>query len=238
MKKSLFCLMLIASLILLNTEASAYLPDFGFEGGNWGGWASQGSENAVLGLDVFPKDDDSSMTVLPYYGSYMARVNSYDGESDLYPPDAPFYVFNNFITQTFEWGGEDMSFWYNYFTWDYGEWDEGQFYPYDDPGFSVWLDGSEIWSWSASSLDDEGGIDNAVDSTGWQQFTFTADNFRGLYYEEGSEIALWIYAGNTGDDEVPSWVYIDGERNVIPEPMTMSLLGLGILGLAGFRRKK
>jgi CxxC motif-containing protein len=85
-----------------------------------------------------------------------------------------------------------MSFYYNFFTRDIS--------PYDDPGFFIRLNGQNIFTKRSS---DVAGIFGDANSTGWNQFTYN------LSLVTDSMTNLAFYAGNTGDKDNQSWVYLD-----------------------------
>lgn len=124
---------------------------------------------------------DPATTVDPYEGGWMARI----GDTS----DPGNYVWENRLLQSFAAGAKSLSFYYNFWSRDDG---------IDLPGFFVRLNGQEVFRRNDLGSD----LVSAL-STGWQRFTY---DLSGL---TTSQISLALYAGNTGDTVVQSWVYVN-----------------------------
>ncbi len=90
-------------------------------------------------------------------------------------------VWENRLMQSFNSGAKTLSVNYDFHSLD----------NHDDPGFMIRLNGQQIFS--LDSLNTGAGI-----------FNYDLSN-----YPDGQKLNLAIYAGNTGDSENQSWVYID-----------------------------
>lgn len=206
-----------------------------------------GPAAASLGLS-------SPVEVLPMFGQYMYYLGTVDGDFD----DLNDYTgdpgFEGHSTFSFGFTGTDaFSFYYNFLTWDYAG--------YDEPGFYVNVvdsTGAPINSLFYNAADVDTGS-QPLDLTGWTPYMLNGLNPLETYSVE-------IGAGNTGDGSVQSFAFFDwddpnddtfptslinpipygqagftdyfySENHAVPVPAAVWLLGSGLLGIIGLRRR-
>lgn len=105
------------------------------------------------------------------------------------------YLWDNRLMQSFASGAKSLSLAYNFFSRDFGS--------FDNPGFAIKLNGQEIYSLSNFDVNPSGIPDGTVRYTDWQEFKYD------LSQVDTSKTNLAIYAGNTGDKDYQSWAYVD-----------------------------
>lgn len=204
----LVIMIFIAVFLSVPSFALQYFQNAGFETGDFSFWSTNGTVSVITG------DNYAS----PYEGNYMALI-SMPGN----PPDysGGGYLYDNYIQQTIDAFDGYISFWYNFFTTDYD---------YDNPGFVVKINDIQVFSLNANNdnLSDFDGS-GTVYYSDWTLFQYDVSSYSG-------EITITIYAGNTNNNDLNSWVYIDNfspnaPQNPpapIPEPATVAFLGLGL----------
>jgi len=232
----------IALLLLVNTAAwAATFVNGGFEDGDWTGWTKNGGSYYSSGY-TWTGDPGKSAIVTPgtdpytannlnrvYNGSYSARVNNYDGG----------FHFSTISQTVTNWTDPKI-----YFAWAAVLQNPGHAYAghlritltddtlsstlYDvafdyftAPGYVSWLDGASGWKyndWVVEELD------------------IAAAN-------QGNDLTLTLLASDCGYGAHGGYAYLDGfgaappPQGGIPEPMSMTLFGIGLLG-AGYLRKR
>lgn len=175
--------------------------------------------------------------------AYIGTVDfDYNDSNDYTGAAATDNHLNNSLQQSIV--GASFSLSYNMYTWDYPG--------YDEPGFAIYVDGVSVFSKSAGEVSPN--EDEILDSTGWQVFSYT--------FETAGEHVVTLYAGNTGDSEYQTWVYIDdavpfvngsfetgdfsgwetegqvGVVSAVPVPAAAWLLGAGLMGLVGLGKRR
>lgn len=204
----------------------------------------------IAGLLVFaPLSQAGAVSLPPGGGTYMAWLGTVDFNDDSLNDYTEAYgdnIWNNYIMQTIT--AASFTIWYNFYSWDY--------YPYDEPGFAIYDGDTELFAFTADDVDTDPVDGYGLDWTGWQSFTYD--------WGESAEHTLYFFAGNTGDDGVQSWVYLDlgtpftnggfetgdltgweyegqagviGGDSAVPIPAAVWLLGSGLFGLVGLKRR-
>ncbi|KKT34914.1 MAG: Fibronectin type III domain-containing protein [Candidatus Gottesmanbacteria bacterium GW2011_GWB1_44_11c] len=152
----------------------------GFESGGTTDWKTAGNVTTIA-------SDTIGTTPITPTGTAMARIGQTSGSSGN-------YAWENRLMQSIPAGAKSLSLFYNFLTRDYF---------LDDPGFFIRLNGKDIFhtsAWMADTLVDPF---DSVYSTGWTQWYYDLSTITDPF------INLSISAGNTGDQDVQSWVYID-----------------------------
>ena len=207
-------LLFTALVLLFPVLAGAQIINGGFED-NFTGWTSLGNTGVVSAAMI------DSQTFLPYSGDKMGAIT--------YPTG---FIWDNSLSQSIVLGPDDnyLVFYYNFWTFDEA--------PFDSPGFTVQVNGTEVFSASAGDIGD--GTVGSLDYTGWQEFCYDVSGF---YSEESRLFTLQLQfnAGNNGDNQYPSGVFLDEVRlqaHPAPIPPTLFMLASGLVGLIGIRRRR
>ncbi|AEH44537.1 protein of unknown function DUF1555 [Thermodesulfatator indicus DSM 15286] len=198
--------------LVLPLSVQAVIINGSFETGDLTGWAAGGQAGV-----------QSSVVFEGLYAAWIGTVDFNDDDTNDFTGEGGTEGYtNNWISQIINVSGmASLSLYYNYYTWDFAGWDE--------PGFEIQINGNPVLSINAGDIDTTGD-ETSLDFTGWQLFTYDLTNY------PFDTLTLTIYAGNTGDDIIQSWVYIDAVRlNPIPEPSSILLLALAGGSLLAYR---
>jgi hypothetical protein len=213
--KSKVQLLLAFMLVLFPAFAGAQIINGGFENDLFG-WTSFGNigiaTTATLGGETF----------LPYSGEKMGAI-AY--------PAMTGYVWENGLSQGVPLGPDDnfLVFYYNFWTFDEA--------PFDSPGFTVQINGNPVFSIGAGDVGD--GVVGTLDFTGWMMFSYDVSEYYSNDPLRPLTMQLLFNAGNSGDNQYPSGVFLDEiQLNPVPVPPTLVLLATGLIGLVGVRRRK
>ena len=225
MLKNKLILLTCIMFLMVPLSASAAIINGGFETGDFSNWITDGS-TAISTVANLPDGSGGTENFMPLEGGYMASISF---------PAMTGFVFDNFIAQDVTLGADDIFFNFAFIFWTYDE------APFDNPGFMVEVNGKTVYSMKAGDVGD--GVLGTLDTSGdWRLLSVPVSG----YYDPDrpAEIRISFNAGNTGDNEYPSGVFIDSNSltmnplgPVVPIPASLLLFASGLLGLVGIRRK-
>jgi len=229
-------------LLALSQTASAGLINAGFESGDLNGWNANGDVNVTQSIADFQTDNYGGIgSINTFEGLYMAQLSA--GQiaantlaSIMGVTEATLEATNGGANAT------DGSLIYQSATANAGDsftfnWNfvEEDYLPYDDWAFyGVQFENEATQLFKFASLGVTGPSSGAT-INGWESLSVNIN--------QTGEYKFYFGIVNTNDTALDSTLFIDGISGTgslgtsVPEPSSIAIFGLGLLGLVRFRKK-
>lgn len=242
-------LLAVITLLVATSPAYALFTNGGFESGTTAGWVVTG-DHSVISSFTNQWLPASWASGIPYYGSYSLLLGSSAVGNEWDAQHQSTATQTGTVTQADIDAGSHL-----YFKWGaILEEPTNQIFHSDpdQPYFSVLISKSTDGgvNWTQMYFDEQRANQvgftnigtNASDDAGAIWYGTDIPDFDLTGLAVGDQVKVNLFVKDCGLGGHGGLVFLDGfgttRPDVIPEPTSMSLLGLGLLGLARLRRKK
>ena len=242
-------ILMFVLLFAINSTASAAFVNGGFEDGDWTGWTQNGG--SFNGAYTWTGDPGKSFVVSPgldaytggnlnmvYSGNHSARINNFDYD----------YHFSTISQSVTGWADDAI-----YFAWAAVLEEPGNQHPQSDaPHFSLSLvddttsttlysTAFNVYNAGTTGITWNDGYNDGYNQWKYNNWEVVSLDTSGVV---GHDLTIQLLASDCGWGGHGGYAYLDGfgaeipPQNEVPEPMSMALFGIGLLGTGYLRRKK